>query len=761
MQLAILLSLIHTRGASLPDKRTALYDNYIELFFNRESEKSLVVRDYRDLLINIHRYLGWLLHTEAEQSRANVNGRMNGAITSARLLSVLGEYLKLEGHNPSLAGELFSGVAERVMALVSRLEGTYEFEVQPLREYFAGRYLYETAPYSPTGNEKRGTKPDRFDAMAKDFYWLNVTRFYAGCYSKGELPSLIDRLNELLRDKDYRLLSHPRILAATLLGDWVFSQHPRSVAQVMNLILDDLGLRFVLVSNSRRLERTTPLVLPEGCGRNELVTHCFATLKKKLPRDYALDVIDLIRANTTPELLRSRWYMETKSASSTKRTDWFEYGLHLACLPLLTDGELDHLLSDRPLNARRAGILFRARKIEYLNAREQAFKVTIDSILQLKIRSYSSRLESNLELFAGLLAPHRFTMAFGTNEAAPLGTVWKHRLSHQEPESPAISSITRGSDWDYSHRCENVCKGIVSLAEMECRAWATTIKPWADLVEGLRSNFGESWVANILATAASGIKSSTETCSEAGDPFDNQVPLVYRSRFARLKAGAAAWWTEQLKLASTDHDIAFLILLWITWAGPKTIAQTLKNFDPAINSLATEQWEQMATGVSEVVPALMQWRSDKQLELPRDVTFGALSYRTASLLYTRVSDECATRLFEERLRNYSGNDLFVLQIAHKAAVLSLGREQKDWRQALKIISRAFVQGVLPDPYSAHHPGRHFISKVPLDSAKSILANAATYPAFIVSIAENRCRVETAARVRPVGKSAKEERWFSN
>ena len=41
MQLAILLSLIHTRGSSLPDKRTALYDSYLELFFNREAEKFL------------------------------------------------------------------------------------------------------------------------------------------------------------------------------------------------------------------------------------------------------------------------------------------------------------------------------------------------------------------------------------------------------------------------------------------------------------------------------------------------------------------------------------------------------------------------------------------------------------------------------------------------------------------------------------------------------------------------------------------------
>jgi hypothetical protein len=51
MQLAILLNLMHTRGVSLPDKRTALYDSYIDLFFDRESEKSEIVRDHRELLL--------------------------------------------------------------------------------------------------------------------------------------------------------------------------------------------------------------------------------------------------------------------------------------------------------------------------------------------------------------------------------------------------------------------------------------------------------------------------------------------------------------------------------------------------------------------------------------------------------------------------------------------------------------------------------------------------------------------------------------
>ena len=66
MQLAILLSLIHRRGVSLPDKRTSLYDSYIDMFFDRESEKATVVKENRELLIRIHRYLAWVLQSDAE-----------------------------------------------------------------------------------------------------------------------------------------------------------------------------------------------------------------------------------------------------------------------------------------------------------------------------------------------------------------------------------------------------------------------------------------------------------------------------------------------------------------------------------------------------------------------------------------------------------------------------------------------------------------------------------------------------------------------
>ena len=218
MQLTILLSLIHQRGSSLPDKRTNLYDNYVDLLFSREAEKTAVVRDHRDLLIDIHRHLAWILHSEAEQ------GRGRRSIDESRMKSLLNEYLRQENQEQTLVDDLFNGMSERVGALVARIQGTFEFDVQPLREYFAARYLYDTAPYSPAGAERKGTKPDRFDALARNFYWLNVTRFFAGCFSKGELAGLVDRLDDLPKDEMFRYTSHPRSLAAMLLSDWSFTQ---------------------------------------------------------------------------------------------------------------------------------------------------------------------------------------------------------------------------------------------------------------------------------------------------------------------------------------------------------------------------------------------------------------------------------------------------------------------------------------------------------------------------------------------------------
>ena len=200
----------------------------MDMFFSRESEsreseKSDIVRDNRDLLIDIHRFLAWKLQTSAEAGE-------DGSIEQSALRHTLLIYLDSEGEDTSIVGTLFDGIVERVGALVSRVQDTYEFEVQPLREYFAARHLYGTAPCSPAGDEKAGTKLDRFDALIRNPYWLNVARFYSGCFSKGEVSALGDELLELSKSEPYKFTSHPRNIALVLLSDWVFTQYqPRCV----------------------------------------------------------------------------------------------------------------------------------------------------------------------------------------------------------------------------------------------------------------------------------------------------------------------------------------------------------------------------------------------------------------------------------------------------------------------------------------------------------------------------------------------------
>lgn len=138
MQLAILLSLLQRRGASLPDKRTALYDSYIDVFLGRESEKSPVVREHRELLIDVHQYLAWRLQAEAEL------GKNTGSVTSERLQMLLREYLSRQGHDTELVDDLFQGMVERVFALVSRVQGTLNSRCSRSGSTFApGIFMYQ------------------------------------------------------------------------------------------------------------------------------------------------------------------------------------------------------------------------------------------------------------------------------------------------------------------------------------------------------------------------------------------------------------------------------------------------------------------------------------------------------------------------------------------------------------------------------------------------------------------------------------------
>ena len=255
-----------------------------------------------------------------------------------------------------------------------------------------------------------------------------MTRFYAGCYSKGELASLIDRLQELANDPDYGITSHPRILGAILLSDWVFSQYPKSVSEVLNLILDGLGLRFVLTANSRRGGRSNPVVLPKGCGKQEIVDRCVSLLRQHPPLDYALDVIDLLKSNVSSAEMFPVWLDNARAVQSSARTDWLRYGLQLGCLSNTPIEQLEDILSEQPLNSDRVDLLYRAKRFDFLESNEARFSIGLRSILRLETEatSTSSPVQGILDLFGHCLDVNRYAVEFKFPHNVPLSTSWTH-----------------------------------------------------------------------------------------------------------------------------------------------------------------------------------------------------------------------------------------------------------------------------------------------------------------------------------------------
>ncbi|MCC5658763.1 NTPase (NACHT family)-like protein [Nostoc sp. XA010] len=759
MQLTILFSLILRKTASLPDKRTALYDSYIELYFDREAEKNSVVRNNRELLIDINRYLAWILHVEAEEK----NG--SGRITQERLHNLLADYLTNEGYPESLVEDLLVCMVERVGALVSRVEGTYEFEVQPLREYFAAKHLYVTAPPSPPGNEKPGTKPDRFDAIARDFYWLNVTRFYAGCYSKGELADLIDRIEELITEDGYSLISYPRLLAAMLLSDWVFNQHPKSVRKVIELILDGIGLRYLLTSNSRRLGSGNPLVLPKDCGQDELITRCLAILGNAPPKDYALDVIDLIKANASSEDVDKLWLGAVLAQKNGDRTRWLEYGLYFGSISRLSVSELSTILSDEISNPLRIEILFKARRYDYFGITEEHFNVAFKSILSGDFNTdVQPRPKYILELLSYALDAKRYAIAF-TVYYYPLSLshIWQEeRMIYSNTRIVRIPSLDRQTIkdptnfpvldkfYDFLNTVENESQNTVA-------EWATEITHWDNLVEKARSLFGEQWVFLHIANIASGIKSKSETCKGFTDLFDHSVSLCRRARYARLRAGTISYWQKLFEQTDNVIDKMFAVLLLITWGSQKTLEQLAITIDVLVENLSIDNWQRLYKSVEESV-SVTQQSSARLIIFNVKSLPDNLKARTLTILSIRSNNP--KDLYSKYLNEYNGTDLQVLQYWQSVAIQLLGNEQISWQSALNIISKSYLKGVVSERY-AYQKFIRIVStdSLPDDIAQKIAREPEHYPGFLVAAAEAKCRNIVASKVVKVGEIARKDNWF--
>jgi hypothetical protein len=750
MQLAILLSLIHNRGESLPDKRTELYDSYVELFFSREAQKSPVVREHRDLLINIHRYLAWVLQSEVEE------GRHRGSVSAERLEKLLEDYLMEEGHDISLAKKLFTGMVERVVALVSRVEGTYEFEVQPLREYFAARHLYETAPYSPPGSPRHGHILDRFDAISRNFYWLNVTRFYAGCFSIGELPSLADRLEELTKDERFSLTNHPHYLASTLLSDWVFTQHPKSMKNVVSLILDGLGMRLLLNSSSRRSRASaTSLLLPKQCGGNELVSQCFNILRSNPNFDYALDIIDLIKLNADPTEILTRWLEETSNATGNSKLRWVDFGFYLGALPQSNNQNTEKILKDSSDNPEILALMYRARKISVFDHNEARFNSLVKFILDRKSIPVGNRkIETSLDQLSHSFDSSRYSLSFDMRQPIALDKIWESSRRYVNLER----DISQKPNFKASDDCQKIIEIAIQESKRTALEWASELTPWDNLIEGSRSLFGDQWCIYHLANISSGIKSTKETCADYDELRDSGKSLARRARYARLRAGNSKWWERQFEGTQNPSHTAFASLVLLTWGSQRTLVELISQIGDAIESLPRNLWVSLTQSMRQSFYQLRRSDNNGVLSFSEDDLPNTLSPRLTAIMGVRTQPLVTQKLYLKYLSNYSGNDTIILGFCQQAATYLLQSDPTNWGDYLRAIELSYSKGSISRGNVFYDPTR--VKDIPLQAAQTISKHPDMYPGNLVTMAESVCRDDVAKKIIPVGVTARKDNWFN-
>jgi len=751
MQLSILLSLLHTRGMSLPDKRTAMYDSYVELFLNREAEKSSVVREHRDLLLDIHRFVAWKLHAEAEI------GSGRGSISREDLLNTLRGYLEAEGRDPKLANALFQGMVERVVALVQRTQGMYEFEVQPLREYFCARYLYDTAPHSRAGTETHDSTVDRFDVLARSPYWLNVVRFFAGCFNKGELPALVSSFRDLLEDLEFGRLSSTRELAVLLLRDWVFTQHVRATRELVDLVTDPIGLRFAFRAQDPSMRHTPNIVkLPHQCGQEILIDRCKAVLVQGPPAQYSMEVAHTLATNAPAKALALWWQTEAGHRTGNERTKWFQTGVHLRVLPEINAKMVSRLLDDGVDGPARRRQLLTAGAFQFFEASSREIKWAIQAILAAECRPAGQRshplsiLARNLTTLMQVGYYYQYYPVQIARDLLHAQGLTGSRRRARKLGSQVQAELERVIQFNAEVRRE---------LEKTPIEWQTDLEPWNTIIEAGRAQWGDQ-LGLLLAGVSGGIIASKAVEHRHSDLGDSSIEVIGRIQAARANSENETWWKRQLRRAPSEDFAVWTLSLLKTYVPSSLVMKLAPEVDRLVGKYAPNGASRFLTtpypsarhlARSAARATRLQVRS-----LPKH-----LRPETVLVLAYGESADIQLDFYRKYLASYKGQATEVLRFCAMCEYAVAGLEPKRWDSAVAAARHRYGK---PDGETAdigdlaqqmRRRGRY---QLPRELAVEVIDGAESFPSELVALAQRRLRAGALKQLQPVATTATQRGW---
>lgn len=717
MQLTILLNLVHVRGHALPDHRTALYDAYIDIFFNREAANNQIVRENRQLLIDIHGYLAWRMHSASETRRTG------GRVREEALRDMISEFLQSRESPVDTLDELLDGVVQRIVALVSRVEGTFEFEVQPLREYFAARHLYNTAAYSPVGDPKSGTKTEIFEAIAPNPFWLNVTRFYSGCYSVGEIAGLGNQIKDLLEIGDRALTSLPRTIASALLSDRVFHQAPRVRKAVVESALGNLMIRYAFLyaySDGRSIN----LSLPEDEGRTEVIRFLISSALSAPSEASRIEIATLVK-RIYSTAVRQVWQEFVPELSDKKAyLTWLRFGANIGTLHSIDRAAASALAQES--EGLRLLLVAAGHRAVLQTASDQraAILETVSNTSEI------DRIEGAIWQVSSAINSVRF------------GSAFRHRLFYSDP----VSNL--GDILDPKLR--NLVLEIRSILEKCAPADCHSPGLFDALIAAYEEALGETWLSWCVASAfVSQVK-----FSELKDSTSTSLAMHF-AREGSIKRSSKSWWRTSLSsLDDVEHSLPGRVLIFCQVATPSNIRANYLSLDEHLKSLDSTVFQSILKSLRQVTSAPLP------SELVREMLSGRTSARLKVILGFRAPDnmrlELVASIPSEALENSGVMADTCMEWLLQQKISTF--EDAEWYSYAKEAARIYPW--VRVAFTGIHL-RTQKTRMPPELARKILSNSAAYPAPLIGIADQVLSDSQYKSSRSVGATARRRRWTAN
>ena len=755
MQLSILLHLIHVQGVALPEKRTTLYDDYMSIFFNREAQKSDIVRERRELMLGLHGMLAWELQAQAE------DGSGGGSLTTEQLAAHTRDFLAREEHDVALADVLLAGSVERVGALVSRVQGAFEFEVQPLREYFAARHLYITSPYSPAGRPQSGTRPERFDALARNRYWTNVTRFFCGFYDVGELGTLMDGLLRLSEEEDYDLVSRPRELALMLLADHVFSQSPREVKRLMAFVTEESGFGRLVAPWVRRQQ----LRLSDPAGRALLFAACERHFEGARDRSARRMFAEVMAGNGTPEELMKRWRRGRGSVATEQDMD---EAFDLGVLAQFESSEIWSLTRD-DLGLRASWLLLAGRLADI--GGDRALYSAACSEFFAEQAGFSERdvgvvdALAPLHVLTDLLDADRLALVLAGGDDGGgddgdgdcgkedvVDVVDVVSMGNWTEYEEVLARCRQAAQTDYERALAEFASFVCDHLQTDVSQWRAEVAPWTAIVDRGLELVPDGALFESIAAIAAGVRAGEDGGEWGEDGFDRRRGLVARVYWAARRAGDLEWWRVHLG----GENAALCCGVFLASAEAGVVQALSREVVARVEGLGGRQWARLGT-IYRRVGRVLEGRRERVGEKWFDGCAG-MGPRTALAMIGRVGDPEARRRLARRLfADYEGGDWTVLRGVANWENVDGNWGDADWELLSELSRRARSGGV--DAIMSVRLRDVSGLRVAEDVARSVLRNSDAHCRQFITLCEQSYSGAVGRRADSVSWVAARDEWF--